>query len=187
MSPLELVAVALGLANIVLLVRRSIWNYPFGLAMVTLYAAIFAQAKLYSDAILQVFFFAVQLYGWANWARTRADAGEVVVRLMPAGARWLWVGTCLVLTALWGALMHGATDAAYPWWDAAVAVFSIAAQILLARRFVENWVLWIAVDVLAIGLYAARGLGLTAALYGVFLLLSAAGLRQWARALDGQR
>ncbi len=78
-SPLEMLAVVLGLANVVLVVRRSIWNYPFGIAMVTLYAFIFFEVKLYSDALLQLFFLVVQFYGWANWARSRADAGEVVV------------------------------------------------------------------------------------------------------------
>ena len=67
MSPIEIAAVLLGLVNVTLVVRRSVWNYPFGIAMVVLYADIFFDAKLYSDALLQLFFLAVQFYGWWNW------------------------------------------------------------------------------------------------------------------------
>ncbi len=183
MSALEVVAVALGLANIALLVRRSIWNYPFALAMVALYARIFWDAKLYSDALLQGFFFAVNLYGWWNWQRSRAAAGEVVVLALTPAARVAWLAGCAAAIAGWGALMQAHTDAAFPWWDGAVAMLSVAAQILMARRHWENWVLWIAVDALAIGLFAAKQLWLTAALYGVFLALSVLGLVEWRRRL----
>jgi nicotinamide mononucleotide transporter len=75
--------------------------------------------------------------------------------------------------------MHRFTDAAFPWWDAAVAMLSVAAQILMSRRLIENWALWIAVDVLAIGLYAAKDLWLTALLYAIFLFLAIWGLIGW--------
>src|SRR5687768_4650535 len=80
MEPLELAAVALGLANIVLLVRRSIWNYPFGMAMVSLYAVIFFRARLYGEAGLQGFFFVVNAYGWWLWARAGGLERAVAVR-----------------------------------------------------------------------------------------------------------
>jgi len=179
MNPLEVFATVAGLLNIGLLVRRSVWNYPFGLAMVTAYAWLFWQARLYSDALLQLFFFAIQLAGWWAWARAGKVAGGVPVARMTRQARIVWLVAVGGISLGWGALMAGATDAVSPYWDGAVAVASVAAQILLARRLVENWALWIAVDVAAIGLYASKGLLLTAALYGVFLLMSALGLRQW--------
>ena len=179
MSLLEAIAVVLGLINVVLVVQRSLWNYPFGIAMVVLYAHIFFGARLYSDALLQIFFFVVQIYGWVHWARVSAQTGDVaVVRLSP-NARLGWVIGCAVATAIWGWGMYRFTDAAYPWWDGGVAILSVAAQLLMSRRFIENWVLWIAVDVLAIGLYAAKDLWLTAGLYGMFLLLSIWGLIGW--------
>ena len=78
--------------------------------------------------------------------------------------------------------MHRYTDAAFPWWDASVAMLSVAAQILMSRRYIENWVLWIAVDLDAIGLYLAKNLALTALLYAIFLALSVWGLIGWHRA-----
>lgn len=182
MSAIETAAVLLGLVNVWLVVRRSVWNYPFGILMVLLYARIFFEARLYSDALLQLFFLVVQLYGWWNWARSRAASGEVRVQRLTGRARLAWAASCAIATLAWGALMNAHTDASYPLWDASVAIPSVAAQILLSRRFVENWWLWILVDLLAIGLYAAKDLWLTAGLYLVFLGLASWGLVAWEQA-----
>jgi len=184
-NPVEAVAALLGLINIVLVVRRSVWNFPFGLAMVALYGWVFAQpeVRLYSDAGLQVFFFLVQLYGWWNWARSQAQSGDVVVLQLGRNASFVTIGVVAAATLGWGALMDRFTDAALPWWDAFIAMASVAAQLLMARRFLENWYLWIAVDVVAIGVYAAKDLMITAILYTAFLVLSVLGLRGWRKAL----
>lgn len=181
-DPLETIATVLGLANIVLLVRRSIWNYPFGLAMVALYAHIFFREKLYSDALLQLFFFVIQLYGWWAWWRAGGGEHKVDVVRLSWPARAAWIVMIALLSLVWGTTMHVYTDASFPWWDAAVAVASIAAQILLARRCIENWILWIAVDAGAIPLYLVKGLHFTAGLYLAFLLLCLLGLYEWAMA-----
>ena len=182
MSPLELVAVILGVINVTLVVRRSVWNFPVGIAMVTLYAHIFYETKLYSDALLQGFFLIAQIYGWRAWVRAGGMLGKIDVVTLRTGERLAWLAGIALATAGWGWLMHRYTDAALPWCDAGVAMGSVAAQVLLARRAWENWVLWIAVDVVAIGIYAAKGLGPTAALYAVFLILSVWGLRDWLHA-----
>jgi nicotinamide mononucleotide transporter len=181
MTALEIVAFLLGLANVTLVVLRSIWNYVFGLAMVALYAVIFLHARLYSDAVLQVFFFVVQIYGWWNWSRARAQTGEVSVGLMTNRARLTWAIGCLLAAALWGYGMHRFTDASFPWADATLAAMSVAAQILQSRRAVESWWLWIVVDIGSIGLYAAKGLWLTMLLYAIFLALAIWGLIDWQR------
>ena len=184
---MEWIAAALGVINIVLLVRRSVWNYPFGIAMVSLYFFVFRDAKLYSDAGLQVFFVVIQIYGWRNWSRARRNAAALPVTIMPNAARLAWlIGTTLAALG-WGWMMARHTDAAAPMVDAAVAVVSIAAQLLLALRRVENWILWIAVDVTAIGLFLSRGLHATAALYVLFLVLAVAGLRAWMAAHRAQQ
>lgn len=183
----EAIAFALGVINVTLVVRRSVWNYPFALAMVTLYAAVFWEARLYSDTLLQGFFFVVNIYGWMRWRADRAVAGEIVVGTMTGAERTRWTLGCGIAALLWGATMHRFTDAALPWWDAAIAVTSVAAQILLAWRRIENWVLWIAVDIGSIGLYAAKGLWLTMILYAVFLVLATWGLVDWRRVMARQR
>lgn len=182
MSQLELIAVVLGLANIGLLVRRSIWNYPFGMAMVALYLVIFYEAKLYAEAGLQVFFFVVQAWGWYLWARAGGMDHAVSVRWMRWPARIASLAIIASVTAGLGALMHYLTDAVMPFADAAIAAASIVAQVLLSVRRIENWILWIGIDIGAIALYINRDLHLTAGLYGAFLVLATAGLFQWTRA-----
>ena len=183
-SPIEWVAVLLGIANIVLLVRRSIWNFPCGIAMVILYFFIFREAQLYSDMVLQLFFLVVQSWGWWAWIQAGGGHGPVEVERMEGGERIMWLFAVAVFTAIWGLAMARFTDAVAPWWDAAVAMGSIAAQILLVRRKIENWMGWIAVDVVAILLYASRDLWLTAGLYVLFLVISIIGLLEWQRAED---
>ncbi len=178
---IEVAAVLLGLANIALLIRRSIWNYPFGLAMVTLYAVIFFEAKLYADAGLQVFFFAIQIYGWMNWARAR-DAEGLVIVARAGSQTGLYAGAALAGAAVLGLALDRLTDATHPFPDAAIASLSIAAQVMMARRFLENWLLWIAVDILAVGLFWVKDLKPTAALYGVFLMMCLFGYASWRRA-----
>ena len=185
MSPIETVAFVLGIVNVTLVVRRSLWNYPFGLAMVAVYGVVFFDAKLYSDVLLQVFFFVVNLYGWVLWRRAAAIEGAVRVVMLTGRARLGWLGATAVLTVCWGCAMHRFTDASYPFWDAAVAIPSVVAQILLSRRLLENWAVWIAVDLIAIPLYAAKDLWLTSILYVVFLGLASWGFRSWWR--DGRR
>jgi nicotinamide mononucleotide transporter len=181
MSLLEALAALLGLANILLIIRRSVWNYPFALAMVALYAMIFAEAKLYSDAGLQVFFFAINLYGWWSWRANEASAGEIVVERLGRSGRMLWLAATATASLIWGTVMHITTDAAYPWWDASIACWSVAAQILMTRRYIENWHGWIAVNLISIPLYGIKGLWLTCGLYAIFLAMAVWGLIEWRR------
>lgn len=179
MMPLEPLAVAFGLANIVLLVRRSIWNFACAIAMVALYTVIFFEQRLYAEAGLQIFFAVVNVYGWWLWRRAGGAAEPVAVGWLGWPARMAWLGFIVAATFAIGTLLQRQTDAAMPYPDAAIAAASVAAQFLLSFRRVENWVLWIVIDAGAIALYIARDLHLTAGLYAAFLVLSVLGLREW--------
>lgn len=184
---IEWLAVALGLANVGLLIRRNILNYPFGLAMVAIYAVIFTREKLYSDALLQLFFFVVQIYGWLHWRRSRDTDGLVIVgRLTPLAGLAYAIAAASGTYAL-GAFMSRHTDAAFPYWDASIAALSVVAQIMMARRRLEHWFVWILVDVLAIALYWTKGLQPTATLYAIFLIMSVAGFFSWRGSFRAQR
>lgn len=183
MNPVELAASVLGLANIALLVRRSVWNFPFALASVACTAVVLYGARLYAETGLQAFFFGTNLWGWRLWARSRgAEDGAVPVGWMTLPQRVVWGGVTAGLSLSLGWMLHRFTDAALPFADSAVTGASIAAQILLSLRRIENWVLWVLIDVVAIGLYIARDLPLLAVLYAAFLVLSLLGLRQWTKA-----
>jgi nicotinamide mononucleotide transporter len=182
MTVLEIIATLLGIANIFLIARRSIWNYPFALGMVALYGVIFWGAKLYSDAGLQVFFFVVNLYGWWTWHQNRTASGDIAVERLSMMARALWIGVSVFAIYAWGHIMTRFTDASFPYWDGAIAMLSVAAQILMTRRFIDNWHWWIVVNMISVPLYLTKGLYLTAGLYGLFLLLAVWGLFEWRKA-----
>ena len=179
MSNLELVAVALGLANLTLLIRRSVWNYPFGIAMVSLYAVIFFDAKLYSETALQGFFFAIQIYGWMRWRELQNQTGEIAVQWSSIKLAVIWLAITLVCALGLGAAMERLTDAAAPYPDAFITAASVSAQILLVMRRVESWIYWVVIDAVAIWLFNTRGLEATSALYAVFFVMACIGLRQW--------
>ena len=183
---IEYAAAALGLANIALLVFRSVWNFPFGMAMVALYILVFYEEKLYAEAGLQVFFFLAQGWGWWLWSRAGdengADDGGVPVRWLDNPSRAVWLVVTAALSINLGWAMHRFTDAVMPYADSAIAGASVAAQVLLGFRRIENWVLWIAIDIASIALYINRGLYPTAGLYGGFLVMSLFGLKEWVEA-----
>jgi len=180
--PIEIAAVILGVCNITLLIRRSIWNYPFGIVMVIFYMKIFYDAKLYADTGLQVFFLIVQIYGWAHWLGRRDASGRVIVRRITRNQALAYAAAGAAGVAAMGALLSRFTDAALPYWDSTIAVFSVIAQVLLARRRLENWLVWVGVDIVAIGVYWAKGLYPTTGLYAVFLVLATLGYFAWRRA-----
>lgn len=184
---LEAIAAALGLVNAYLLVRRSIWNYAFGIAAVILYGWIFFQAKLYSDTLLQMFYVVVQVYGWSNWASSKIAFGEVVVLRLTWAGRIVSVLGIAAATAGWGWIMHRYTDAAAPWLDAGMAMTAVVAQILLTQRRIETWYLWIAVNAMSIVLYVSRDLHVTAVLYCLLLVFAAWSLLAWRSAENARR
>ena len=181
MGGIEIAAALLGVINVSLVVRRSTWNYPFGIAMVSLYFFVFWDAKLYSDALLQVFFLLIQAYGWWAWFHAAHVDHGVAVGWMDSKRRISWLAGTAAAVVIWGTGMARFTDAAAPYADATIAGLSVAAQILQSLRRVESWVLWIAVDALAIGLFAWRGLFVTSALYALFFVLAVVGLFEWRR------
>jgi nicotinamide mononucleotide transporter len=146
---------------------------------VLLYSWIFFEVKLYSDMLLQVIYAALQLYGWWQWTRAgEAKTGRQVSRLDGKSvALGLAVGA--LGSALLGAAMAHWTDAAQPWLDAALTGFSLVAQMWMAQKRVQCWPLWIAVDVVFVGLFIYKGMYITCALYALFLLLAVQGWREW--------
>jgi nicotinamide mononucleotide transporter len=181
MSPLDLITFLLGIANITLIIRRSVWNYPVAIGLVMVFAIQFWQGKLYSDALLQIFFVAANIYGWWAWSLNRAEAGTLIVRDMPAWMTMIWLVFVVVATIAWGRVITLMTDGSHPYWDASILMASIAAQIIMAQRFVQNWHWWIAVNVIQIPLYVVKGMTIPAALYCVFLVFSIFGAFEWRR------
>lgn len=183
MNPWELIASAFGLANLLLLARRSAWNYPCGMVMVAIFAVLFFQARLYAVAGLQIFFFAAQFHGLWAWRRARGGDDGVPVRRLPTG-RWpLVIGLGAVLSVAFALLLRQ-TDAAAPISDGSVAAWSLVAQALTNLRMVECWPLWVGINIVSVALYAGQALWVTAGLYGLFLAIALYSWREWRRALS---
>ena len=184
-APLEVAAVLTGAACVWLAARNSIWNFPIGILNGALYSVVFWQSRLYSDAGLQLAFIALLVYGWAKWLRGASDANAAplpITRTPRREAAWL-AAAALVYAVGVGFLLSKRPDAALPYWDSTTTAISLAAQLLLSRRHLENWLLWIGVDVAYVGMYWHRHLFLTSGLYVVFLGLAAYGYWQWRREL----
>ena len=186
MTEIEVIASLFGLLCVWLTVRQNIWCWPVGLVMVSLYVWIFYQAKLYSDMGLQVVYIVLQIYGWAYWLRGGPRDSDLPVTRLSGNGVACWIVMALACTALLGGGMARWTDAALPYWDATTTVLSLIAQYLLARKVLENWLFWIAVDVLAVGIYVVKELYVTAGLYVVFLGLATWGWLAWKASFQEQ-
>ncbi len=180
MSPIEILAVVATLASVWLSVRRNILTWPTGMVGVSAYFVVFLRERLYADMALQVLFFAQCSYGWWAWRRSEQRAGPPIRTLSGSNRVLVAAGVAAVAWTA-GALLSGYTDASAPYWDATASVLSITANQLLARRLLENWVLWIVADTLYVGIFAWKSLYLSAALYALFLWMVIAGLRRWTR------
>lgn len=187
MGVLEWAAAGLGLLNIGLLIFRSPWNFAFGIASVAIYIFVFWETRLYAEAGLQVFYVLAQIWGWWLWLKVGGEDTRVPVRWLDWKSRAVWLAMTAALSLNLGWLLYRFTNAAMPYADSAIAGASVAAQILLGLRRIENWVVWIVVDVAAVLLYINRGLYPTAGLYGGMLVMSLIGLKEWVEAERGAR
>ncbi|QXD16973.1 nicotinamide riboside transporter PnuC [Rhodocaloribacter litoris] len=180
---LEVVGFTAGLLYVLLNIRQNVWCWPAGLVSVTAYLIVFWEVRLYADMGLQVFYIGLSLYGWYYWLHGGRDDGEApVVRL---ARRQAAVAALLGLagTALMGYLLARFTDADLPYWDSATTVFSLVATWMTARKILENWLLWIAVDTLYVFIYVYKGLYLTSVLFALYLVLATTGYFAWKRTM----
>jgi nicotinamide mononucleotide transporter len=183
---LEPVAALLGLISIGLMVQRNILTFPIGIVMVALYVVIFYEAKFYADMLLQVAYIFLQIQGWYLWSGSQQARAPVAIRRVQH-QQWMYgLLSLAALALLLGFVLRRFTDAALPWLDAFTTSLSLLAQWWTNRRYVESWLLWIAVDAVYLYQYSYKTLYFTTALYAAFLLLAVAGYREWRRATELQ-
>lgn len=179
MCPLEILATIFGLWSVICYVRESVWSWPTGLINVALYIALFWSGGLYAETGLQIIFVVLQIYGWWLWVRGgEQQRGVIITRTSPR--LWLTLLVIGVAAAVPIGLALGRwTDSTVPWWDTVPTVLSLIAQWMISQKKLENWLVWILVDVISIPLFAFKGFYLTAGLYGVFLVLCVVGWIAW--------
>ena len=172
-----------GVVAVWLTTRESVWCWPTGLLNVTLSALVFLHSRLYGSAVLQLVYVALCLYGWHEWLHGGRDEGRLGVSRTPAP--WLAglaIGGGAFALGL-GLFLRYLTNAALPFWDASMTAFSLVAQWMTTRKWVENWLVWIPVDAVYVGMYLSQRLHAYAGLYAVFLVLAVLGYREWSRSL----
>ena len=178
---IEAIGAATGAVCVWLAAVSDPWTWPIGIANNLLYFVVFWRSKLYADALLQLVYVAISLYGIWRW---RGGGGHV--RPVERGSRKelaaVGVAVAISTLVLWR-LLGAATDSDVPQWDGLTTSMSLGAQWLMSRRIFENWHLWIAVDLVYVPLYLYKGLYVTAGLYAFFMALCALGLRDWRREL----
>lgn len=178
-TPLELVSFLLAVLTVWLNIRQNHWAWLFSILSSLLYAAVFVDARLYGDSGLQFVFVAVSVWGWYQWLRGGQQHQPLPVsRLDRAGWMWMLVAWCAGF-ALLSWFLRRYTDTDVPHMDAFLTAGSLVGQLLLSRKKIENWLVWILVDVLYVGLYLYKHLTLTAILYGLFVIMATAGWRSW--------
>ena len=193
-SYVEFIGTVLGLISVFLASRANIFTWPTGIANAIFFLVIFYQIHLYSDMFLQMYFCCMGVYGWFSW-KNKAEHHHSEIQTLTKRQR-LWIGVLITLVVVVvGTLISQIHlilpqvfdhPASYPYVDTFIAISSILATILLARRIFETWVLWILVDITSIGLYSVKGVKLIAFEFVIFLGLAVLGIITWYRLWKAQ-
>ncbi|MBK6814568.1 MAG: nicotinamide mononucleotide transporter [Saprospiraceae bacterium] len=179
---MEWIAAAAGLVSVYLLTKQSVLAWPAGLLSVFIYVFIFYQNKLYSDFMLHIIYVMLNTFGWWRWSTGKGGINPPLkVSLLSSRIRWFIMLGISIATYIWGDIMHKNTSAVYVFPDAFILVASLVAQYLLALKKIENWILWILVDIIAIIIYYLKGLYVTSGLYLLYLILCISGWLQWSK------
>ncbi|WP_416412940.1 nicotinamide riboside transporter PnuC [Pantoea sp. App145] len=204
LSWIEAVGTVAGLLCIWLASLEKIINYFFGLINVTLFAVIFFQIQLYASLLLQLFFFVANVYGWYAWSRQNAaQEAELKIRWLPLPKALGWGAVCVLgiglmtlyidpvfafLTHIAVSMMQGMVlhvvmpqlqPDAFPFWDSCMMVLSIVAMILMTRKYVENWLLWVVINVISVMIFARQGVYAMSLEYVILTLIALNGSRLW--------
>lgn len=189
LSPLEAAGVAFGLAYLVLAIRESLWCWPAAFVSSALTVVVMIEAKLYAESALNVFYAGMAVYGYVQWryGGRREGHDELPIGTWPLRTHVLAVGGTLAAAAVLGGWLASRTDAAFPYADAFVTVGSVVTTYMVAKKLLENWAYWLAIDSLSAYLYLERGLYLYFGLFALYLVLVVIGWIRWQRDWHAQR
>ena len=179
LDPFELFGTIFGIIGVWLTIKENILCFPVGIVNVGLYAWLFASAKLYADSALQVIYIALLIYGWYNWIHGKKKDEELPVTGFQL-RQWipiLFIGLLLFLSIRF--ILINYTDGHLPNWDSLTMGMSLIAQWMIAKKKVENWIIWIIADIIYVGMYIYKDLYLTAFLYSIFIILAVVGYMDW--------
>lgn len=189
MGLLELTGLISGLLCVALLIRENVWTFPIGLVYSFVSVAVFASEKLYADVLLSGYYVLMNGYGWYYWLHgvvRKVDDSSTTTMLpvhCPRTTAIFLLPIAILGIAGMGWFFDTQTDAALPYWDSATTILSFIAMWMTARKHLENWLLWLLVNVMAMGIYWIKGIELYAVLYAVYLVMAVWGWRAWRRTM----
>ncbi len=183
---LEAIGLGSGLLCVWLLIRQNIWNFPIGLVYSAVSVLVFMHQKLYADVLLSSYYLIMNGYGWYYWlyGGDRAARDTLVVTFTPRRVLLPLIGVTALAIAGMGWFFDTQTDAALPYWDSATTCMSFAAMWMTARKYIDNWIVWWIVDVIAAAIYLIKDIELYAVLYGIYLAMAVMGWRAWQRSMN---
>jgi nicotinamide mononucleotide transporter len=175
---LEIIGVVTGLICVYLAALNNIWNWPIAIISVGIYIFIFFDTRLYADMGLQVYFLVMNIYGWYYWSKKPATEQKTPVMRVTRREIIFSVIAIIVFTFILGTVLKY-TPASYPYIDSFCTACSLVAQMFLARKVLENWLIWIFVDIIYVGVYIFKGLDLTAIMYAIYVAIALLGYFDW--------
>ncbi|WP_029282090.1 nicotinamide riboside transporter PnuC [Pedobacter sp. R20-19] len=175
---LEWVAVIAGFLCIYLAAKESIWNWPISIISVVAYGILFFREAMYGDMTLQIYFLFTAFYGWYFWINKKVEQHRPIARLTIK--HWLMVIISItLLSVLLGWFMDHYTNSTVPYADGFCTSISFAAQLLLTRKILENWLLWVFANICYVPLFIYKNLNLSALLYLVLIVIAFNGYLIW--------
>jgi len=186
---IEIVAAIIGLTYLFLEYKANVWLWPVGILMSVFYVIVYMTGKFYADAALQVYYIGANAYGLLKWTASRRhkgvsnDSGREELTICRTPKR-LWLPLLLVSIGLWMLLfliLRNFTDSPVPLGDAFTTSLSIVAMWMLSRKYLEQWLFWVIVNVVCVALYFWKGLYPTAILYTVYVIVAVLGYFRWKR------
>lgn len=181
---IEVSGAATGLIYLYFSIRRIIWLWPLGIITSAFYVYVFYHSKFYADMGLQVYYFFISFYGWYTWLRGRTIEGNVLIVSAGINKLALYILYTILITILLSFILIRFTDSPVPVWDAFTTAGSIIATWMLAKRILENWLFWIIVDLISIGLYLHKELYPTLVLFFVYTTMAIVGYLKWREKLS---
>ncbi|MEG1610994.1 MAG: nicotinamide riboside transporter PnuC [Alistipes sp.] len=188
MQELEIIGTLIGLFYLYFEYKASIWLWATSIVMPAIYIFVYYDAGFYADMGINVYYLLASGYGWAMWVhKTRGNNQQTTERRissMPA-ARWLPLGAIsLLFFGVIAFILIQFTDSTVPYGDSFTTALSIVGLWMLAQKYVEQWLVWVAVDVVCAGLYFYKELYPTAILYALYTVVAVFGYFKWVRMME---
>lgn len=183
---LEWIGTISGFLCVYLAAKEHILNWPVAIISVLAYALLFFEFQLYGDSGLQLYFLGTSIYGWYYWIKNK-EGNQTPVIVLEERQIVLTTISIIVLSILLGLFLDYCTDTNVPYADGFCTAMSFVAQFLMTRKILQNWILWIIVDICYVPLYLYKNLYLTALLYALFLVLATIGYIDWRKTYRSQK